>query len=167
MKKRNIIAFLLLCVFTCGIYQLYWLCKTRLALIDKNKRPDSIPPLRYVFLPLLALVVVVIIQFWIGESEGAIVTALNIVSAFLGVGGIMTTIVMGFVFAYRFSLVSAQVFETHDGTSLFWLWILGSALFSAPIGPVLVQSHMNQYLDTQSGLEVGNPMSQPPTAPTV
>jgi hypothetical protein len=167
MKKRNIIAFLLLCIITCGIYELFWLYKTRLALVAKNNDPKSIPPLHYIFLPLLALLVVAIIQFWIGDNHNTVVTIFNVLSALLGIGGFVTAIVMSFVFTYRFSLVSSTIFGTHDGSSVFWLWILGDILFGVPIGPVLVQSHMNQYLDQQSGLEAFSMFTKPPTAPTV
>lgn len=167
MKKRNIIAFLLLCVVTMGIYLIYWLYKTRLALVEKNGQPQSIPPLSHIYLPLLGVVLGGIILFWVGDAEGGAVTAVGVIAAMIGITGFFVSIVMAIIFMYRFSLVSATILESHDGTSLFWLWMLGNLIFGVPLGPLLIQSHINQYLDSNGDLVNHNPLSQPPSAPTV
>ena len=163
MKKRNLIAFIVLSMVTLGIYIIYWLYKTRLALIAENGKESSIPPLSYVYGPLLVLLAITVIMFWAGDSD-----AVALICGMLGAGAIVTTIVMSFVLMYRLSIVSGEVFSTNDGVSIFWLWIAGCFFAAVPLGPIIIQYNMNQYLaDKETSGKPKPAKLDPPAAPSV
>lgn len=168
MKKRNLIAFILLCLLTCGIYLIYWIYKTRLAFIAENGNEASVPPLSYVYGPLLVLVAVAVILFWFGDSD-----AVAILSTVVAMSAAITAIIMGFVLMYRLCIVSGEIFKTNDGVSIFWLWIVGTIFAAVPLGPVLIQYNMNQHLaeqetgDTKTKAKSKPAKLDPPTAPSV
>lgn len=162
MKKRNLIAFIVFCVITLGIYLIYWVYKTRLALIAENGKEASIPPLSYVYGPLLVLVAAAVVLFWAGDS-----TAVAIICSVVGISAFITALATSLVLMYRLSIVSGEVFKTNDGISIFWLWVGGCILAGIPLGPIIVQYNMNEYLAAQEGGKPKPAKLNPPTAPSV
>ena len=75
MKKRNLIAFIVLSMVTLGIYIIYWLYKTRVALIAENGKESSIPPLSYVYGPLLVLLAIAVVQMLSHSSAACLAPA--------------------------------------------------------------------------------------------
>ncbi len=52
IKKRSLVGMFFLCIFTCGLYTLYWWYKTK---NEINSIGGTIPPYWFSFLPILRL----------------------------------------------------------------------------------------------------------------
>lgn len=138
MKKRNLLAVLVLSIVTCGIYILYWLYAVRKELIAKTGNPKDIPYVRILFAPLLLLIPAAILLM-MGNNN----TALSILGVVLGLASILGVIVVDIFWVYRFCQVTGRVTHKTEGTMLFWLWIVCNLFSIGPVAILIIQNDLN------------------------
>lgn len=87
MPKRDLLQMAILTVVTLGFYQLYWLYKTRQELVAAGQK--EVLPFKILFVPLLAFVVIAIVQvlthfvFSVSDSALSLVIISSVVLGFI------------------------------------------------------------------------------------
>lgn len=173
MKKRNLFTVLLLSIITFGIYDIYWLVKTK-AVLNKETRIHT-PTIWLLFAPVLLFVALIIVAmihgnastpYSNGSSSGAgfaVFILLFDVIAFL--------LIIPITFYWFFKISKAINEYTHGelntGVTFLLLWLLHF------IGVIIVQDKFNDMIDAGQVKSQPNPAlatnassPAPPTQPS-
>lgn len=170
MQKRNIAVVILLGFITLGIYDLYWLYKTRQELVALG---GKVPRFIWLLLPLLALLAVGVLWlfFLIALSDSSdssqALMPLSVLSMIVGVVAVIAIFPITIYWMYRYSEAVEQV--THGQTTTgfaFGLWLVLAILGFTFIWHGLIQDAFNK-LDTPSMPKPPVPRPDQPSQPSV
>ena len=163
LKKRNIIAVIILSYITLGIYSVYWLYKTRLELVAQTGNERDIPRIRTMFMPLVFLVLIVganlLVDSSASSSRSGAQAGASVILIVASLVFVVLTIVRSIQFLRAYCRTVTRVTEQRTDNTLFWTWILCD-LFSLPIGQILAQNSINQFVNRSSG-QGGMPTNGP------
>jgi hypothetical protein len=151
MKKRNIFAVLALSIITFGIYDIYWLYKTKKVLNEKTG--IHTPSIWLLFGPMLVGFILVILAFVLNVATGngnngahaagtAIIILLDLI-AFVAI------IPITFYWYFKFSKAVNEYTrgDLNTGVTFLLLWLLHF------IGVMIVQDKFNDMIDNHQVVE--------------
>jgi hypothetical protein len=159
MKKRSIGLVILLSFITCGIYTLFWLADTRREMVARGAK---IPNVSLLFLPLLSIVAVTIVQFFlhfvIGPSVSGFdpeavsdygsntpIMVVSVLSITVGVIAFLALIPVALYWFYKYcqgvELVTRK--QVSFGLS-YGLWLLLAVTSLSFIWPGIIQDGFNK-----------------------
>lgn len=174
MKRRHVVAVLLLSYLTLGIYTVYWLYRTRLDLLQYTPDKNAIPRVIIMFIPFFALIAAVLMALLgsavaQGDTGAALGTAVSILATVLVLASILALFIVSFWWFYRYFQVLEQVVQGNDGMLYYTLWVILTLFGLGPVWVILVQSDLNKFIDNNyQPLRVPmQPNYQPPAAPQV
>jgi len=169
MQKRSLGQMILYSVITLGIYQIFWLYYTKREMVAKGYK---IPPFKLLFLPLLALLAIIPLQFLslmnsAGNSDASGATILiTVVSLFLGIIFLIAIIPITLYWYYKYCQAVALVTkdELTFATS-YALFIVLSVLSVSFVWPFIVQESFNKVTDDGFTPTVDPPYPTIPQSP--
>jgi hypothetical protein len=178
MKKRNLVAVVLLALFTFGIYPIVWLVKTRRE-INGRTQTNKIPSVWILFAPILILLLLAIIGVVVllaansaptpadtDISSNPAMRGFNIALFLLGPIGFIAVFVVVFMWFYKYAQAIAEA-SRHQVTAGFayGMWILLSVLGVHVVWMAIIQNELNKIADTP-GANMLPQQPQMPTPPT-
>lgn len=180
MKKRNLVAVILLALFTFGIYPIVWLVKTRRE-INNATQTNKIASVWQLFGPILALAVIMLlfaVVIAIG-NDGSAGEGLNIFSsnpvlnisafALLAIAGLaaIAIVVVPLIWFYKYATSLQEASNQQVSTTFIYaLFIVLSVLSVYVVWMVIVQNELNKLAENPTPNPVTPPVPQNPIAPT-
>lgn len=156
MKKRNIFAVLALSLITFGIYDLYWLVKTK-NVLNKNTKVHT-PTVWLLIAPILILLVAIIaVAVLVGNGSN---TSATIVVFLIYAIAFVSIVPITFFWYFKFSKAISEYTrgELSTGVTFLLLWLLHF------IGVMIVQDKFNDMLDAQQVAEGTGDLMKPGAA---
>ncbi len=168
MKQRNIFAVLFLSIITIGIYDLYWLYKTKKVLNERTK--VHVPTIWLLFAPFLLIIALMIIAFSVGlanshtanstlgsqtvSSSGSALGATAIILV-LELVAIVIIIPVTFYWYFKYSKAINEYTngDLNTGVTFLLLWLLHF------IGVMIVQDKFNDMIAAGQG-EAAQPVAE-------
>jgi len=173
MKHRNIMAVILLSIITLGIYDVYWLVKTKKVL---NEQTDvHTPSIWLLFAPVLALVVLVPVSLLMPHVSDGTTAVSTIVGILVGMLAVLGVIPITFYWFFKFSKAVGKYThgEVNTAMAMLLLWLLrfiGIAVIQDAFNDVTARGGAAPTVAT-TGFGAGAPMgmagqdSEQPIAP--
>ncbi len=165
MKKRNPIAVLFLSYITLGVYVIYWLYITRKEITERLGNPQAIPPVWTMFAPLGGFILIALLMLIMNSADGTGTAIVNIASALLGI--VLMVGLFYFVFRFMWRYCKAVYDLTHgtDGSTLFWIWVVGDLFGLGPIAMLMAQNDLNRYIRDHGSVSQPSTGSVDPATP--
>ena len=162
MKKRNPFLVLLLSIVTLGIYALYWLYITRKEILQYAENKNAIWPVAYLLAPILAIVIIFPLAL-LNQGDSPVNKAVQALVFLVGAAAIIGSLVIPFIWFYKYSKTTGEVTKGLEGITLFILLIILSMFAATIVWQVLVQIELNKFVDKQFGGNTPQPEAPAPT----
>lgn len=150
MKKRHVLAVLGLSFVTLGIYVIYWLYKTRKELLHFLPDKKAIPRVIILFIPVFAMIGVVIGTGIISAAltfESPAYNAVWIATLILIILSVLAACVVSFWWFYRYFRAVEAVTQGNDAMLLYTLWIILTIIGFGPVWVLIVQNDLNKFIE--------------------
>lgn len=147
MQTRSLLQMVLLTIITLGIYQIYWLYKTREEMVQKGLQ---IPNILILFAPYIALggmFVLLFIQNFVFSSVdgGGAPTQLGLIVFLIGALGVLAMLPIFFYWFYKYCKAVESVTDGFFPFDMnYFMLVLMSIFGIAIIWPVIVQYYFNR-----------------------
>lgn len=150
MKKRNLFAAFALAFITFGIYELYWSYKVRQGLIAKTGDEKSIPPFKFLLIPLFAALIA--LPFFLISATTVRNNILDLLASVASVVLVCSLFVSIFIYLWwywHFFNTLYRVAKGNEATLSYVIWII-SRIVGIPVWIILSQSDINKFITRTS-----------------
>lgn len=140
MRQRHLGKLFGILVVTLGLYQIYWLVRTRRELLRQVDSP--IPPVWAIFLPFGIFIIILLLGFVVAHAVGADGQEGSVPTHFLstlGLGAFVAMFIVPIVWIRQYGKAIEEV-TGHETSQayVFWMWLIAPVIW-----PIIMQHEFN------------------------
>lgn len=165
LQKRSLLKVVIFSIFTVGIYDIYWIYKTRQEIVGGLNDPKAIPLFRILALPFVALLIALIVSFVqsYNQSEAGANALLNGLMILVGLVGVIGFFTIPLWWFFKYFQATNKLTKRTEPILLYVIWLICIFIAILPVWILIVQNDLNKTVDALANQTPGSrPQNEPP-----